>query len=112
MRDVNICIFNRIKGYIGEYMFIKWNCLQSRISQGQGVVWEGRLCSSTGERAPHTPKYLDQLLIVVLATFTIVLVFARQLKQDLFGLQLHIQLNILISSQWFCSQPSQQGSFL
>ena len=43
---VNIYIFNRIKGYIGEHMFIKWNCLQSRISQGQrggmrgqGVVW-------------------------------------------------------------------------
>ena len=47
--DVTIYIFNRIKGYIGEQMFIKWNCLQSRISQGhrggmrgQGIVWGGQ----------------------------------------------------------------------
>ena len=34
-----------------------------------------------GGKAPHTPKYLDQFLMVLLASFTIGLVFVRQVKQ-------------------------------
>ena len=42
-------------------------------------VWEGY--GGTGEKAPHTPKYLEQFLMVLLATFITGLIFARQLKQ-------------------------------
>ena len=32
-----------------------------------GVVW-GRRCDSIGKRVPHTAKYLDQFLMVLLGT--------------------------------------------
>ena len=43
-------------------------------------VWVWVEGGGHGERAPHTPKYLDQFLMVLLVAFTTGLAFERQLN--------------------------------
>ena len=69
---------------------------------GLCVCGGGEWCGFTGERAPHTCKYLDQFLMVLLETFTTRACFCDTIEtrgcNPMFQLQIHILLNILISS--------------
>ena len=66
-------------------------------------VWVWVEGSGFGERAPHTPKYLDQFLMVLLVNFTTRLAFVRQVNQGVATIcilteELQTLLNILINS--------------
>ena len=48
---------------------------------GEGGGGNGGRLGGCWERAANSPKYLDQFLMILLATFTTGLIFVRQLKR-------------------------------